>query len=935
MMNNLFYTLRWIQVIVITIIVAPVHSQIISQYVETNAGLTPKGIEVWNNTGSDITFSTTNNLQIYQGTNGGSCTAIAATNVTSGTLEAGKVWIIGTSDIITYLTDEGPFPDVSGSTTYAFGFNGDDALQVRLGGVVTDQFGTCGSDPGSEWSGSGVSTANQNIELNTGITTGDLDGWTDPSTRFSTVSATPATLPAGLSGFGVAHLSASGPEMNVVGNSVSITDGDVTPDVADHTDFGGVLTSSGTIVRTFTIENTGTATLTLDSASTPYVSIGGAHLGDFTISTAPSNSIAAGGSTTFNVTFDPSVDGTRNATIYISNNDSDEDPYTFAIRGTGLAGLPEINILGSSTSIIDGDASPDLLDFTDFGNVVELAEFTRTFTIENAGGADLELDGTPTIVIGGTHAADFAVTDAPLTTISASGSTTFDITFTPSALGVRSATISIANNDDDEDPYNFSIQGTGVVAAPEMNVVGNSTDITDGDDSPDSGDHTDFGSVATASGNIVRTFTIENTGTSALNLTDASPYVSISGTHAADFSVTTTPSNTIAASGSTTFSITFDPSADGVRVASISIANDDSDENPYNFDIQGEGLAPTSNILTFDFDGLVGDEVSAGSNFNDPNIGSSTISRGAGLTASGNGDRFNATSWALTSISNAVSGNDYMEFTITPNSGYEFSVSSIVFNIQRSGSGLSAIALRSSVDGYASNLDAEKPIADNTNTQVITFTFTQSATTSPVTYRLYGYAEGTAGTGGPEGEGNDIVVIGFSNATVLPITLTTFTAVAQGVDAHLHWETATEVNNEYFIVLHSHDAAQWSAIGQVSGAGTSLIAHSYDFVHPSPGAGYHYYRLQQVDFNGQSSNSAIEFVRFDATDAPEIYPNPVMDQLFVTAGYDMQLMDAGGRMVFSTFTNGNPIDVSALPAGLYTLRLMQGATLRIEQLIKL
>ena len=114
-----------------------------------------------------------------------------------------------------------------------------------------------------------------------------------------------------------------------------------------------------------------------------------------------------------------------------------------------------------------------------------------------------------------------------------------------------------------------------------------------------------------------------------------------------------------------------------------------------------------------------------------------------------------------------------------------------------------------------------------------------------------------------------------------------------------------------------------------------MIAHSYYFVHPSPGAGYHYYRLQQVDFNGQSSNSAIEFVRFDATDAPEIYPNPVMDQLFVTAGYDMQLMDAGGRMVFSTFTNGNPIDVSALPAGLYTLRLMQGATLRIEQLIKL
>ena len=47
------------------------YSQIISQYVETNSGSTPKGIEIWNNTGVDIIFSATNNLQVYQGTTGG------------------------------------------------------------------------------------------------------------------------------------------------------------------------------------------------------------------------------------------------------------------------------------------------------------------------------------------------------------------------------------------------------------------------------------------------------------------------------------------------------------------------------------------------------------------------------------------------------------------------------------------------------------------------------------------------------------------------------------------------------------------------------------------------------------------------------------------------------------------------------------------------
>ncbi len=71
-------------------------------------------------------------------------------------------------------------------------------------------------------------------------------------------------------------------------------------------------------------------------------------------------------------------------------------------------------------------------------------------------------------------------------------------------------------------------------------------------------------------------------------------------------------------------------------------------------------------ILTFDFAGLAGSEATAVSNSNDANLTTSTISRGAGLTASGNVDRFNANDWALTSIANAVTGNNYMQFTITP-----------------------------------------------------------------------------------------------------------------------------------------------------------------------------------------------------------------------------------------------------------------------------
>ena len=133
---------------------------------------------------------------------------------------------------------------------------------------------------------------------------------------------------------------------------------------------------------------------------------------------------------------------------------------------------------------------------------------------------------------------------------------------------------------------------------PEMNIKGNGISIVDGDNSPSTSDHTDFGSTAVTGGTVVRTFTIENTGSATLNLTGSSPYITISGANASDFSVTAIPSNSIAAAGSTTFQITFDPSAVGTRSASISIANDDANENPYNFDIQGTGVnSNTSDII--------------------------------------------------------------------------------------------------------------------------------------------------------------------------------------------------------------------------------------------------------------------------------------------------------------------------------------------------
>jgi hypothetical protein len=179
--------------------------QIISQYIETSSGTTPKGIEIWNNTGSTIDFSTTN-LSIWKGTNGGATSEDVTIN--TGTLADGSVIVIGTeADISGSGTGFKDYVEGNGATfyTYSFSFNGDDALEVYLDGVKTDVFGDPNTgDPGPGWSGNGVQTYNQNIQLLTGITTGDTDGWTDPSTRFETVSTDNS-----LTGFGVAPEAAS------------------------------------------------------------------------------------------------------------------------------------------------------------------------------------------------------------------------------------------------------------------------------------------------------------------------------------------------------------------------------------------------------------------------------------------------------------------------------------------------------------------------------------------------------------------------------------------------------------------------------------------------------------------------------------------------------------------------------------------------------
>lgn len=374
------------------------------------------------------------------------------------------------------------------------------------------------------------------------------------------------------------------PEIDILGNGVSISNGDTSPSTADWTNFGEIDTTIGTITRTFSITNQGTTNLIISNPT-----ISGTHAADFTVTTNPSSTtIGVGVTRTFVVTFNPSASGTRNAIVTITNNDSDENPYTFHI--TGFGSNSEINITGNATSIVDGDTTPSTTDGTDFGNTdITFETKTQTFVIQNTGTTNLNID-IPTIT--GTHAADFSITTNPGTlSIAPGSSTSFVVTFNPSGTSTRTATLNITNNDGNENPYNFTIRGNGTDV--EIDVQGNTTSIANGDSTPSLTDHTDFGSTDINTGTIARIFTIANMGTTSMTISNPT----ISGANASDFTITANPSGTTFNGGtSRTFTITFNPSASGTRTALVTINNSDFNENPYTFAIQGYGTDVEINI---------------------------------------------------------------------------------------------------------------------------------------------------------------------------------------------------------------------------------------------------------------------------------------------------------------------------------------------------
>ncbi len=111
----------------------------------------------------------------------------------------------------------------------------------------------------------------------------------------------------------------------------------------------------------------------------------------------------------------------------------------------------------------------------------------------------------------------------------------------------------------------------------------------------------------------------------------------------------------------------------------------------------------------------------------------------------------------------------------------------------------------------------------------------------------------------------------------LPVDLVSFTAREDNNKVLLDWQTASEINNDFFEVQRSEDGDNWEVIGQVDGNGTINEVLNYDYTDNRPLFGTSYYRLRQVDFDGQFEYSSVQSVtiEFDGPDLQvSLYPNP-------------------------------------------------------------
>ena len=187
-----------------------------------------------------------------------------------------------------------------------------------------------------------------------------------------------------------------------------------------------------------------------------------------------------------------------------------------------------------------------------------------------------------------------------------------------------------------------------------------------------------------------------------------------------------------------------------------------------------------------------------------------------------------------------------------------------------------------------------------------------------------------------------ITIGSFNSATPLPVDLLSFEAECNDNNVALNWSTASEINNDYFTIERSTDAANFETVGTVNGNGNSNTMISYTWSDDSPLSGTAYYRLKQTDFNGAFEYHGVRAVTCKQINGISIYPNPFENSFTVqlsentTYPITVEIIDYLGRNIHSQVIQSvtTKIALNELAKGTYFIKVFNETTRVVERIVK-
>lgn len=303
------------------------------------------------------------------------------------------------------------------------------------------------------------------------------------------------------------------------------------------------LVNTTSAVQTVTLSNSGNVAFTINS-----ITLTGTNSTEFVLSNGCGASVAAGGNCILGVSFRPAGSGSRTATVNISTTANVNPNPTVVLKGTGT----QVNL--------------DATVITFAPQAIGTQSASQSVTLTNTGPAALRITA---VGLTGANPGDFSQTNnCPIGgSLGAGGSCRANVRFTPTAVGTRTATLSITTNDLGTPTATVALSGIGVQALATLTPTSHS-----------------FGTVKARTNSAPFAFTFQNTGSAVVTISS----ISFGGANANRFSQTNNCGASLAIGASCTINVTFSPQQAGSYSATLQV-RDNAAGSPQSATLTGIG----------------------------------------------------------------------------------------------------------------------------------------------------------------------------------------------------------------------------------------------------------------------------------------------------------------------------------------------------------